>query len=690
MPVTSETPQDLLVEIGTEELPPKNLKAMMESFRANFSSALKDAQLEFESIDAYATPRRLALKVNGLAPSQPTQNLEKRGPSLKAALDVDGNPTRAAQGFMSSCGIDDINKLEKVETEKGTWLVFRQAQPGAALESLIQPLLQKALAALPIERRMRWGANRVEFVRPVHWLVLLYGEQVLPARLFNIDAGRESRGHRFMSSGNITITSPEQYKALLKEASVIADFTERRTLITEQLQTIAETEKANVEIDEALLDEVTALVEWPAALMGKFDPAFLAVPEEALISAMKEHQRYFHMTDNSGTMLPRFITIANIKSKNPQTVISGNERVILPRLTDARFFFEKDKKQSLESKLERLANVVFQSKLGSYRDKTQRLESLASFIADSVGADSAAAARAARLCKSDLVTDMVNEFPDLQGLMGGYYAIHDGESETVASAIREHYMPSSSGGTLPESLESKAVAMADKLDTLTGMFGIGQPPSGSRDPFALRRQTIGVIRMCVEGNLNINLHSVIDKAIDLHGKAFDPAPVYEYLSERLKSWYQDQGVRFDSVDAVIKADNWHADLHQTNNSIMALEAFRVGDQADALIAANKRVANILKKVDTTADLEIKPELFQEPAEQLLLTAISEAEVKLRSMADDAERLAALGELRVVIDSYFDQVMVMADDEAVRTNRIATLTKMRSLFLQVADISLLQQ
>ncbi|MFT7246278.1 MAG: glycyl-tRNA synthetase beta chain [Candidatus Azotimanducaceae bacterium] len=688
--MTSENPQDLLIEIGTEELPPKNLKAMMESFRDNFSSALKDAQLKFDSIDAYATPRRLALKVNGLSPAQPTQNLEKRGPSLKAALDTDGNPTRAAQGFMSSCGIDDINQLEKVETEKGTWLVFRQARPGATLDALIQPLLQKALAALPIERRMRWGASREEFVRPVHWLVLLYGERILAARLFNIDAGRESRGHRFMSEGGITIASPERYKETLKEASVIADFSERRGLIAQQLQAIAETEKAKIEIDDALLDEVTALVEWPVALMGKFDPAFLAVPEEALISAMKEHQRYFHMTDDSGEMLARFITISNIESKNPQTVISGNERVILPRLSDARFFFEKDKKQSLESKLERLSSVVFQSELGSYRDKTQRLEILASFIADSLGANCAAAARAARLCKSDLVTDMVNEFPDLQGIMGGYYAIHDGESEIVASAIREHYLPSASGGTLPESLESKAVAIADKIDTLTGMFGIGQPPSGSRDPFALRRQTIGVVRMCVEGNLSIDLHSVIDKAIEVHGKTFDPTPVYEYLSERLKSWYQDQGVRFDSVDAVIKADNWQANLKRTNNTVMALEKFRVGDQADALITANKRVANILKKIDTTLDLTIQPELLQEPAEQSLLTAIEEVEVKLTSLEDDTGRLAALGGLREVIDNYFDQVMVMANDDAIRINRIATVTKMRSLFLQVADISLLQQ
>lgn len=688
--MTNNLKQDLLIELGTEELPPKNLRAMIESFETSFASSLRESQFGFEDIESFATPRRLALKVTGLSAFQPTQNLEKRGPSLKAALDADGQPTRAVQGFMKSCGVSDIAELEQIETEKGSWLVFRQQQEGASLASMIQSLLEKSLASLPIERRMRWGDTRVEFVRPVHWLVLLFGDKVLPAKLFNISAGRLSRGHRFMSSGNVTIDTPEDYSSTLKTNHVIANFNERRDLISKQLQQISETEKANVVIDEALLDEVTALVEWPVALMGQFDKGFLAVPEEALISAMKEHQRYFHMTDQNGKMLPRFITISNIESKNPETVIRGNERVITPRLTDARFFFEQDKKHSLESKLDRLANVVFQTKLGSYRDKTIRLEALARYIAGAIGADENAAAKAARLCKSDLVSNMVNEFPDLQGIMGGYYAIHEGESEPVADAIREHYLPNASGGNLPESLVSKSVAISDKLDTLVGMFGIGQPPSGSKDPFALRRQTIGIIRMCVEGKLDLNLSTLIGKAIELHEKPFDAAPISAYLSERLKSWYQDQGVRFDSVEAVINAEGWQANLSHTNDTVMALETFRDSDSADALIAANKRVANILKKIGDTEKLEVNVDLFQEPAEHALFTAINAAETALSSAKNDQDRLSALVGLREVIDLYFDQVMVMAEDDALRSNRIATLRKMRSLFLKVADISLLQQ
>lgn len=687
--MTSDTRKDLLVEIGTEELPPKNLKAMMQSLKTAFSQALTDAQFEFDHIESYATPRRLALKVLELSSEQPNQHLERRGPALKAALDADGNPTKAAKGFMASCGVSDIEQLEQIETEKGAWLVFRQEQPGQSLESLLQSLLEKSIASLPIERRMRWGASRVEFVRPVHWIVTLYGSDIMPCTLFDIKAGRVSRGHRFMSDGDVEISSASDYLTTLEQVKVIADFTLRREQIAKQLAEIGRKEKSNVEIDEDLLDEVTALVEWPVALMGQFDSEFLKVPEEALISAMKEHQRYFHMTDEQGQMLPRFITISNIISKNPDVVVSGNERVILPRLTDARFFFDQDKKHSLESKLERLANVVFQSELGSYRDKTDRLASLAEYIADKIGADKVSAKRAAILSKSDLVSDMVNEFPDLQGVMGGYYATHDGEPEVVGSAIREHYQPTSSGGDLPKSLVSMSVAIADKIDTLVGMFGIGQPPSGSRDPFALRRQTIGVIRMCVEGELDLNVKDLIDRSIEIYGKEFEAAPIYEYLGERLKSWYQEKGVRFDTVDAVIKTENWQANLNSTNRTIKALEEFRNGEEAEALIAANKRVANILKKVDkSTGDVDVS--LFQEPAETALLESIQDAEVSLSTLRDDAAKLKKLGELRDVIDVYFDQVMVMADDEALKANRIATMNRMRQLFLQVADISLLQQ
>lgn len=681
---------NLLVELGTEELPPKNLKAMMQSLQSAFQQGLQEAQLEFKEVKAYATPRRLSLVVENLSASQPEQNIERKGPSLKAALDDAGNPTKAAMGFMKSCGVDDIEQLEKVETEKGLWLVFRQQKPGATLAELIQPLFQKALQSLPIERRMRWGSSRAEFVRPVHWLVVLYGDQVLPCEVLGVQAGRTSRGHRFMSAGDFNIESADEYLPRLIENKVVGAFEERRAMIEDQLNDIAKSENAVIDMDPALLDEVTALVEWPVALMGSFPKEFLEVPVEALVSAMKEHQRYFPLSDQAGQMLPKFITISNIESTNPKAVVQGNERVILPRLTDARFFYDKDKKQTLESQLDRLKQVVFQSELGSYLDKVNRTKQLASYIASELGADIKIAERAAELCKSDLVSDMVGEFPDLQGKMGGYYAKNDGEPDAVAAAIEQHYLPTSSGGDLPVSLEAKCVAMADKLDTLTGMFGIGQPPSGSRDPFALRRQTIGIIRMCVETELNLNLHDAISKSVEIHGKPFSKEPIFDYLAERLKSWYQDQGIRFDSVEAVLGRGNWVANLNASNKSIKAIETFRDSDQSEALIAANKRVANILKKAKVVGTPEVDESLLKEKAEETLVTALRDAERKLTSLKDDTERLVILGDLREPVDRYFDDVMVMTDDEATRNNRIATLSQMRALFMQVADISLLQQ
>lgn len=684
------TNRNLLIELGTEELPPKNLKNMMQSFRASFIAQLEEAQLTYKHIEAFATPRRLALLVTELSDQQPTQETERRGPSVQAGLDADGNPTKALQGFMRSCGIEQVDQLTQIETNKGPWFAFQQTKPGDKLIDLVEPMLEKSLQALPIERRMRWGANRAEFVRPVHWLVVLYGNEVVPCRALGIGSGRISMGHRFMSTGELEIKEADSYLDQLMEARVHCRFDERRQLIEKQIAEIAANENASVEMDDALLDEVTALVEWPVALVGGFPAEFLEVPEEALISAMKEHQRYFPMNDASGKMMPRFITISNIESKNPAVVVEGNERVILPRLTDARFFYDQDRKGSLESLFDRLAQVVFQSELGSYLDKTHRIEALAGVVAERVGADKKVSMRAAALCKSDLVTDMVNEFPDLQGIMGGYYAEHDGEGTEVASAIREHYQPTSSGGDLPNSLEAKVVAIADKLDTLTGMFGIGQPPSGSKDPFALRRQTIGIIRMCVEAELNVDLHDLINESIKIHGKDFDPEPIHQYLGERLKSWYQDRGIRFDSVEAVVNRPLWSANLSDTNNSVKAIEAFRDGDQAEALVAANKRVANILKKSSISDNLVVDPARFEESEERSLFDALTAKEAQLANLESDQERLQSLGELRQDIDRYFDQVMVMADDEAIKNNRIATLQQMRRLFMTVADLSLLQQ
>lgn len=682
--------QDLLVEIGTEELPPKNLKRLMESFATNFAGALQSANFEFADVRSFATPRRLAVSVTELADCQPTMEVEKRGPALNAAVDDDGQPTKAAQGFMRSCGVTSLEELAHLETDKGTYLVYRETKPGANLGSMISDLLAQALKELPIERRMRWGASRFEFVRPVHTLVVLYGAEILPCEIFGIGAGRISRGHRFMGNGSCEISSPEQYLNALRSEYVIADFAERQALIQKQLDEIAGKEKAAIEHDQDLLDEVTALVEWPVALTGTFPTEFLKVPVEALISAMKEHQRYFHLLDANNSMMAKFVTISNIESTNPEAVISGNEKVILPRLSDARFFVDQDQKSTLEDKRNKLGSVVFQSELGTYLDKAQRVENLASSLAKILGANGEVATRAARFCKSDLVSDMVGEFPDLQGIMGGYYATYAGESEAVAAAISQHYLPISSGGDLPGSLEAKCVAIADKLDTLVGMFGIGQPPSGSRDPFALRRQTLGIIRMCVEGQLAISFDELLKLGTETHGKDFDPEPVKNYAVERLKNWYQEQGVRFDTVDAVVQTPGWNSNLYQTHLTITALESFRDSDKAVALIAANKRVANILKKQSGESASNVDPDKFVEQEEIQLHKAIGKVQGELGTITAVTDKLELLGTLREDVDTYFDKVMVMTDDEAIKQNRIATLSELRGLFLEVADISLLQQ
>ncbi|MEO2176340.1 MAG: glycine--tRNA ligase subunit beta [bacterium] len=692
--MTSSTKKEvLLIEIGTEELPPKTLGRMMRSFAASFEQALIEAQFGFGSITSYATPRRLALKVSKLSNAQATQTTEKRGPSLKAAHDKDGNPSKAALGFMRSCGLDEMSKLETLETPKGAWLVYREEKPGAPLSELISGLIDKSLESLPIERKMRWGASRMEFVRPVHWLVALYGAEVLPANILGVRAGRHSMGHRFMSTGPVILKHSDDYEDALQHAHVVVNFEKRKQTIREQLENIASAIGSRVVIDDSLLDEVTALVEWPVALAGSFDPEFLTVPEEALISAMKSHQRYFHMVDGKNHLLPKFITVANIESKNPKVVVTGNERVIRPRLSDARFFYSQDKKSSLETKLSRLEDVVFHSKLGSYRNKVDRVSTLAGVIAGQLEADVEVAERAGLLCKSDLVSDMVNEFPELQGIMGGYYANHDGEKDSVGTAIANHYKPTSSGGDLPVTAESQSVAIADKLDTLTGLFGIGQPPSGSRDPFALRRQTLGVIRMCVENKLPLNIPDLLLRATELHNQGFDAkktvAEVNTYLLERLGSWYQDSGVNVDTYSAVRQSSDPIANLADADLRVRTLETFRTHPQAVHLIAANKRIANILKKVDTGALVEVSAALFQEESERRLFATLEQTTELMNRTLNYEDKFLALAGLQTVIDSYFDDVMVMSNDEEQRNNRLATIYQVRTLFLSVADLSVLQ-
>jgi glycyl-tRNA synthetase beta chain len=678
---------DFLIEVGCEELPPKSLRRLMDSMGLAFKSELQKAQLSFADIRPFATPRRLAVLVTGLAAAQPEQKIERRGPSVEAAFGPNGEPTKAAMGFARSCGVDDPRSLAQVQTEKGAWLVYRDVRAGESTLTLMPQIADAVMTALPIDRAMRWGVSRAEFVRPVHWITMLYGSDVVQGSLFGLAAGNETRGHRFMSTGTLGLTHASAYVEVLRAASVLVDFAERQNEIEKQIVALAVTEGATAIIDPDLLEEVTALVEWPRALCGHFDPAFLSVPGEALISAMKLHQRYFHMVDGDGQLLGKFITIANIDSKDPAAVIAGNERVIRPRLADAAFFYEQDGKSTLQEKAERLRHIVFQSSLGTYHDKTIRVSQLAGYLADRVGADSALAARAGLLSKSDLVSDMVGEFPELQGTMGGYYARRDGEPDEVAMAIADHYRPRQSGGSLPGSTIGMCVAAADKLDTLTGLFSIGQPPTGSRDPFALRRQAIGVIRICIEGKLPMDIRDCVAKAASQHAVNFDSTILVDYIFDRLATAYQEEGIPIDTFQSARFAHRKNDVLTDFDSRARAIQAFRKHARAESLVNANKRVANILKQKEIPG--VINPALFQEAAEERLYNEVRRIDALLPDLKDYPQRLQVLAELEPTIGAYFDAVLVMHEDVAIMNNRLATVAAMRSLFLEVADLSMLQ-
>ena len=677
-----------LLEIGTEELPPKSLNNLREALQQNVLSGLEQAELSHGEVYSFATPRRLAILVHELANRQPDQKIEKRGPAVKSAFNDDGTPTKALAGFMKGCEIKDPTQLDTVTTNKGDYLVYRATKRGLDLSPLLESLLGAALTALPVDRKMRWGKSRLEFVRPVQWLVCLYGNTVLPIELLGKKAANESFGHRFMSNGLFEIHEANDYVELCRKNFVIVDFTERKNLILEQVVELASQDKANLEIDEALLNEVTSLVEWPRALAGGFDSSFLKVPPEVLISAMKEHQRYFHLVDGIGSLVPRFITISNIESLDSAQVIAGNERVIRPRLTDAAFFFERDTRISMEKKLTLLESVVFQAQLGTYAEKSQRISKLSSFIARKLGLSPATTIRAGLLCKVDLVSEMVGEFPDLQGTMGSYYARHDGEADEVCTAIAEHYRPTQSGGALPSTDYASCVALADKIDSLVGIFGIKQPPTGSRDPFALRRQSLGVVRICIENKLPLCLDDCLSEAANLYNQDFDPASLSDYIVERLTSYYQEQSISWDVVEAAIRRSSNAINLLEIDNVVRALESFRGEPTAVSIIAANKRVVNFLKKADpmeltTTFDSK----LATEEAEFELGNALTALDLsKIRGAGEKLEKLAVL---QGPVDHFFDKVMVMAEDEKVRKNRLGLLRELRRQFLEVADFSLLQ-
>ncbi|WP_160285383.1 glycine--tRNA ligase subunit beta [Pseudomonas sp. QL9] len=680
--------KDFLVELGTEELPPKALKSLGEAFLAGIEKGLKAAGLTYSAARYYAAPRRLAVQIDQLAVQQPDRTVNLDGPPLQAAFDANGNPTQAALGFAKKCGVD----LEQID-KSGPKLKFSQSIAGQPAVGLLPSIVETSLNELPIPKRMRWAARREEFVRPTQWLVMLFGDDVVDCEILTKKAGRESRGHRFHNPDNVLISSPANYLEDLRSAHVLADFAERREIIAKRVAELAAEQKGTAVVPADLLDEVTALVEWPVPLVCSFEERFLAVPQEALITTMQDNQKYFCLLDANGKLLPRFITVANVQSKAPEHIVSGNEKVVRPRLTDAEFFFKQDQKQPLEQFNERLKNVVFQAQLGTVFDKAQRVSALAAFIAERIGGDAKNAARAGILSKCDLATEMVGEFPEMQGIAGYYYATAGGEAKDVALALNEQYMPRGAGAELPSTLTGAAVAVADKLDTLVGIFGIGMLPTGSKDPYALRRAALGVLRILIEKQLDLDLGEAIAFAIGQYGDKVKAeglaAQVQDFIFDRLRARYEDEGVDV-AVYQAVRALTPTAPL-DFDQRVQAVQAFRQLPEAEALAAANKRVSNILAKAEGEVPAQVDGNRLQENAERALADAVAGAEGEVAPLAqarDYRAALARLAALRAPVDAFFEEVLVNADDAAVRANRYALLAKLRGLFLGVADISLL--
>ncbi|MDO9897640.1 glycine--tRNA ligase subunit beta [Glaesserella parasuis] len=688
------TTQNFLAEIGTEELPPKALKKLATAFAENVEAELNQAGLSFDKVEWFAAPRRLAVKVLGLATAQPSKEVEKRGPAVSAAFDAEGKPTKAAEGWAKGCGIT-VEQAERIATDKGEWLIHRAVIEGQPTKNLLVGMISNALVKLPIPKTMRWGDKTEQFVRPVHTVTLLLGDELIEGEILGIASGTTIRGHRFLGEREFQISHADQYPALLKEkGSVVADFNERKALILAKAQEKAAALGGVADIEEELLDEVTSLVEYPDVLAAKFEERFLAVPAEALVYTMKGDQKYFPIYDKDGKLLPHFIFVSNINPEDPSKIIEGNEKVVRPRLTDAEFFFKTDLKQRLEDQLPRLETVLFQQQLGTLRDKTARIEQLAGEIAKQIGADETKAKRAGLLSKCDLMTNMVFEFTDTQGVMGMHYARHDGEDEEVAVALNEQYMPRFAGDELPKSLVASSVALADKFDTLTGIFGIGQAPKGSADPFALRRAALGALRIIVEKNLPLDLSDLVATSAKLFGDKLTNSNVVEevvdFMLGRFRAWYQDEGIAVDVIQAVLaRRPTRPADF---DARVRAVSHFRTLDSAEALAAANKRVSNILAKVEGKISSEIDRTLLVEAEEKALAEQVITLQAELAPLFEKGEYQTALDRLaglREVVDNFFDKVMVNAEDPKLRQNRQAILNNLRNLFLQVADISLLQ-
>ena len=686
--------QTLLLEIGTEELPPKALLKLATAFANGMRDGLNKAELEFAEVHYYATPRRLTVMVTDLDSAQTDKEVLKRGPAVKAAYNDAGEPTPATLGFAKSCGAE-ISELETMETDKGSWLTYLAQEKGKSTAELVPEIAETVLSRLPIPKRMRWGSGSVEFVRPVHWVVAMFGTETIDCSILGIQAGNQTFGHRFHHPDAIQLKSAESYlQQLEKTGKVIADFNRRKTMIEEAVDKVAKEVNGQAVVDENLLDEVTALVEWPIVFSGVFDEKYLGLPNEVLIATMQGHQKYFPVVDKENNLLACFIAVTNIESKSPDIIRLGNQRVIAPRLNDAEFFWQRDNESTLADLAPKLADVVFQQKLGSLADKSSRITSLAIYMADLLGADSKLAARAASLSKCDLLTDMVGELPELQGVIGRYYAINNGEETEVATALDEQYMPRFAGDQIPQSKIGQIISIADKLDTLVGIFAIGKAPTGDKDPFALRRAALGVLRIMIEAQLELDLRACLNKAVENYDAKLTndelASQVFDFMMERLRRYYIDQGISADNFEAVLMRKPVQPyDFHRRLNAVVQ---FRKLPEAESLAAANKRIGNILKQADKQDNNDFSVELLQEDAEQKLATALDLIKEKVNPLLENSEYEHALSELAGLkddVDTFFNDVMVMCDDEAVKNNRLALLNQLSNLFLKTADISRLQ-
>ncbi len=684
--------QDLLFEIGCEELPPKNLRRLQDALAENIEQGLNKNQLKFEGIEKFATPRRLAIIVKALESAQPDQTVERRGPAVKAAFDNDGKPTKAALGFAASCGVG-IDELGRLKSEKGEWLVYTQHIQGRKTPEIMPEIIQQTINMLPIAKKMRWGNGTVEFVRPVHWIVLIYGNTIIETEILGIKTGNETVGHRFHALKRIKIDVPDMYKTLLEEqGKVLVNMEERKEIIRSKANDAAKSVKGEALVEEALLDEIAAINEWPVPVLGEFNRDFLKLPKEVLITTMQSNQKYFPVKDEQDALLPYFITFSNIESRHPESIKQGNERVILPRLADAEFFWKQDTRQKLADRLPRLKNIVFQQKLGTLADKTDRVSYLAEHIATQLQADIGLAKRAAQLAKTDLLTEMVGEFASLQGIMGRYYALVDGEHEDVAWALEEQYYPKQAGAPIPERQTSKILALAEKIDTLCGIFSAGLIPTGDKDPYALRRAALGILRIIIEGGLALDVIDLVDVALAQFKHDFDKSEtrqsVIDFIYDRLKGYCLDHGFSIDEFESVmVVRPAYPGDFMQR---LKAVQVFRKMPEAESLAAANKRINNILKKAkDNIPDIVVD---LQQSEEKHLLEVSEQTWDAVKPMLNNKDYTAALtrlAQLKEPVDQFFDHVMVNTDDVVLRKSRLALLKQLSCYFLKIADISKLQ-